>query len=226
MSSIKSQRTEPTKTDTNRQETAVMTESTENGWAVFKPKSASYEDSLTAARSTEIWTKLYTSAKATDEKAQKRVRAGVYVYCALNGTSRVGTYGGELQLADGTVVAASHIPRAAGSEIRKFLRANMDESYEFFKESRVMEAYPRFLSRAADLGIGPQEAFATADWLTDCSLFTPAEKKAHSSSFNFSIQRAKRAREGKTLERVEGDSARATLHAQGQAESNEGPVDW
>jgi len=119
-------------------------------------------------------------------------------------------------LATGKKVSAEIIVKAAGNRrIRKFFRANMIESYDFFKQSRVMESDERFIAKAANFGIPPESAFAIADWMTDCPKFTPSESRAHELVFARSIDRARRAREGDTLERVEERRMDKALEAQG-----------
>jgi len=181
---------------------------------------------MVADRAKEIWARIYKDAGAKDENDQKAVRAAVFVYCALNGTSRVGNYGGVMQLSNGKSLPAAILVRHAQSNIRQFLRERMDESYEFFTESRAMEEHSRFVARAAALGIAPGDAFAMADWLSDCPMFTPAQKQAHDKSFNYSIERSRRAREGKTLERVEDSRIKEELSVQGPNEETVGPVKW
>jgi len=202
------------------------TTSDQQAWVKFKPKTVSYEDTMVSSRAKEIWSKIYAVAGARDENDQKAVRAAVYTYCALNGTSRVGNYGGVMHLANGRELQAAVIPRYASKDIRKFLREKMEEAYNFFVESRVMEDHSRFIARAANLHIAPADAFAMADWMSDCPMFTPAQKAAHDKSFNYSIERSRRARDGQTLERVEDGQLQAELSVQGPSEEVAGPVKW
>jgi len=187
-------------------------------WAAVVPRRVDSEDALGVDQNKATWEKLYREAGMTagNEEERRALRAAVYVYCAKNGTSREGDYGGEMVLSTGKHVPAAVIPKAASrNRIRKFLRANMNESYEFFKSSRVMESDDRFIAKYAGHGISPDNAFAAADWLTDCPLFTPAEVKVHNAIFVHSIDRAARARGGNTLETVENDRVQEGLRAQG-----------
>lgn len=223
MSVSDTNRTEPTKTVPKSSSTM---EDSGIDWKASAPKRVSYEDCMTDSLNRETWARIYQEVGARDEKAQREVRAAIYVYAAINGASRAGSYSGEIQLAGGKVISAAILSRVAGLSIRKFLRANMDESYEFFKNSRIMESYPRFISRAADLGIGPSQAFATADWLSDCALFTPEEKKAHKTSFDNALLRSKGARGGKSLESVESAANERSLKAQVVDEPQGSRVEW
>lgn len=189
-------------------------------WADVLPKSVSFEDSMGADDATKVWEKIYnaTGLKTLSEKERRSVRAAVYVYCVKNGTSREGDYGGTFVLAGGQTVEAAIIPRSAGRlKIRKFMRANMAESYHLFKETRVMESDERFVAKAAGHGIPAECAFATADWMDDCHLFTPGEARAHNIVFIRSLDRAKRARGGKTLEAVEDQRVAEGIEVNGPA---------
>jgi hypothetical protein len=187
-------------------------------WDDVVPKKVTMEDSMSEAESARTWEAVYRHAgmSSASEKEKRAVRAGIYVYCALNGTSREGSYNAPIQLSTGTIISASVIPRAASKmKIRKFLRANMSEAYRFFKQTRIMETYERFVASCAKHGISPENAFATADFLTECPDFTPDESKAHNAMFAHSIERARRAREGKSLEQVEDARVENELTAGG-----------
>jgi len=197
-------------------------------WDKLKPVSVSYEDSVTDARKNDIWKRLYDRAglSSGSEKERQEIRLGVYAYCCKNGTSREGSYEGEFQTASGKIVPASIIPQAATRmHIRKFMRANMMDSYEALKKSKIMEEDGRFIAKAGALGIAPEAAFAMADWLTDCPNFTPSEARAHDLSFTRSIDRARRARDGNSLEAVEEGRSERNMRAQGPgAEAQGNPV--
>jgi len=194
-------------------------------WLDVVPKSVDSEDALSFSENKAVWEKIYKAiGKATaNESERKAVRAGIYAYCAKNATSREGDYAGSIQLADGTTISAAVIPQSAGKmKIRKFLRANMMESYDFFKTTRVMESDDRFVAKCATKGISAENAFATADWLADCPKFTPGEQKAHESSFNIGVDRARRARGGHNLEDVEQGRVQEGLRVQGPLDDDRG----
>jgi len=199
-------------------------------WSDVLPRSVDAEDCMSVKEAKIVWEKMlgYAGMKSAAEKERMALRAAVYVYCAKNGTSREGDYSGNMVLANGTEVSAAIIVRACSKmRIRKFLRSCMDESYTFFKETGVMEADERFVAKCAKLGISPECAFATADWLGGCPKFTPAESKAHDASFNKSIERARRARGGQTLEHVENERVHEELRVNGAMNAVEsGPVDF
>lgn len=189
-------------------------------WTECVPKNVDSEDSLGIEENKRTWERMYKRAGmvSANEKERRMLRAAVYVYCLKNGTSREGEYSGNMILANGTVVSAAVIPGSSSKmKIRKFLRANMAESYQFFKESRIIENDARYVAKCAALGISPECAFATADWMADCPDFTPAESRAHDAAFVRGIERARRARGGKNLEAVESGRLDDALHAQGPA---------
>jgi len=193
-------------------------------WGDMVPKSTTFADCVSDKEKVQIWNKIYNECgmRSANEKERKMVRAAIYTYCCKNGTSREGEYSGTITLANGQEIEAAVIPRCAGRmKIRKFLRANMLESYDYFKQSRVMEADERFVTKAAAFGVSADAAFALADWLDDCPKFAPAEAKAHQAVFVASIERARRARGGHSLEDVEGERITDELRANGPA--NAGP---
>lgn len=198
-----------------------------NEWVELIPKEVTPADSLSVAESEKNWQEMYRLAGIAtgSEKQKKAFRAWAYVQGCLNGTSRLGDFRGIDKLYDGTAVEAAIIPRVLGRDIRKHYRANMDESYKFLKTTRVMEMHSRFIKKCAALGIGASEAFATADWLDDCPHFTPGESAAHARSFNASLARARRSRDGKTLEQVEDESLAQAIRVNGPDASEIGRVD-
>lgn len=194
-------------------------------WSTVIPKRVDSEDTLGVEQNKATWEKLYkyASMATANEEERKAVRAAIYYYCAKNGTSREGDYAGNMMLSNGKVVSAAVIPQAAGvKHIRRFLRANMVESYDFFKSTKIMESDDRFVAKCAALGISSEYAFATSDWMTDCHLFTPGETRAHNTSFNHGLERARRSRGGKGLEEVEKDRVHETLMVQGPVETHGG----
>jgi len=198
-------------------------------WDDVVPVSVDNEDTMSAADCAVVWEKMYTAAEmqGAGEKERQGLRAAVYVYGALNATSRVGNYGGKLKLADGRVVDAAIIPASTGRmAIRRFFRANMAESYEFFKTTGVMSEYPRFVAKVAEYGISATCAFAVADWLTDCPNFTPEEGKAHNAYFTKSLERAVRARGGRDLGKVEDETQQDMLAVQGPLTAPVGKPVW
>jgi hypothetical protein len=175
------------------------------------------------AKVAEAWKKLYFNAKLSnpDEKTQAACRLAVYKYLCLNGTSREGTYSGLITMSNGESFPSSVIPLATGKmQIRKFMRGNMVESYESLKSSRAMDTENRFIAKQANLGISAECAFAVADWMTDCPLFTPAESAAHGKSLVHGLERSRRARGDQTLEGVEKARVDEGLRAQGGVSAN------
>lgn len=85
-----------------------------------------------------------------------------------------------------------------------------------------MESYERFVAHCARFGINPEDSFATADFLADCPEFTPGETKAHNSVFAHSVERARRARDGKALETVEDERVSDELTASGPMTNGDG----
>jgi len=185
-------------------------------WSELVPMAVDHEDAMNAVAVKNVWATMmkYAGLNAPDERLQAAFKLGVYAYACINGTSRVGMYEGKIVLADGKEVEASVIPRATGATaIRKFFRGTMDESYIALKTSGVIEKNPRMVAKAAKFGISAACAFAMADWLAGCGLFTPQESLAHEKVFNFSVRRASAARGG-SLEKLEDKNLTAGIEAQ------------
>jgi hypothetical protein len=200
-------------------------------WASVAPKFIAKEDAMDPYKVKVVWANMFSAAglKAPTEKQQMAFKLAVYVYGKKNGTSREGQYSGLVQLADGFEFNAAVIPQCTGKmEIRRFFRGNMMESYDALKNSRVIENDPVEVAKAAKMGISASAAFATADWLTDCPKFTPLEAQAHEASFSYSISRARRARDGSSLEGVEKNRMMEGLASQGHFEGppSSGRVDF
>lgn len=196
-------------------------------WAGLRPSRISHEDTMSPQQVKECWARIYDYAglRNPGEETQAACRLAVYAYCCVNGTSREGEYSGDCIMSDGTSFPASAIPRAAGKmRIRRFLRGNIDESYESLKTSGVIERDERYVARVAKLSIPADHAFATSDWMTDCSRFTPSETKAHEKTFAFGLSRSGRSRGGKTLEEVEDHRVDESLTAQNAGVQKDGPV--
>lgn len=186
-------------------------------WENVKPPSIDHEDALDKEIVDEMWNSLYREiGKASaDEEAKAAVRLAVYAYAVINGTSREGAYAGRVKVSDGSKFDAALIPRVTGkTRIRRFFRGCMEESYVALKASRVIEDDARYVAQVSELGISPENAFATADWFKDCPVFTPAEKLAYDMSANKGKTRAALSR-GKTLEEIETDRVVNSLNTQG-----------
>jgi len=166
----------------------------------------------------KAWSRIYAYAGVSSgNEAEKRaIRLALYVYCCLNGTSRAGVYSGSIKTSSGHEFSASVLSRGVGVEsIRRFMRANADESYEALKESGVMEKDDRFVAHVAKLGISAENSFATADWLDGCPKMTQAEKAANEAARDRGLERAIRARGGRTLEDVEEIRRGKSMRVQG-----------
>jgi len=200
-------------------------QSTMRTWKDYSPKSVDDENAMNHNRVAAVWQKLYNEAGASDEEAYRSVRAGVYLYGLKNGTSREGSYGGEIALSNGTVLKASAIPIATGRmDVRKFYRGNTNESYHALKSMDLDALAPTVIAKAAGLGISGSECVALADWMADNPLFTPSEINAHVRSFNYAIARARVGRGG-TLESIEDKRLETSIKAQGESES-EGRINF
>lgn len=187
-------------------------------WAELTPQFVGTEDTMSPDKVAAVWENMMRIAGLgqPDEKTRQSFRLAVYVYAMKNGTSREGSYGGTIRMSNGTEFPASVIPKATGQmSIRRFFRGNMTESYEALKASGAGANDERFVAKAASMAITAEAAFAVADWLTDCPHFTNSEKLAHDKNFVNSVARARRARNGMSLEAVEDARLSDNLEVQG-----------
>lgn len=209
---------------------AVRADSDSVDWTALVPKNVGYENAMGAEQVKVVWAKMMQLAglRAPNETKQRAFKLAIYVYGVLNGTSREGEYKALIELNDGFKFSSSVIPLATGKvEIRKFYRGNMVDSYLALKGSKAIEGYDEFVAKAAQFGVAADVAFALADWMTNCALFTPAETRAHETSFNSALSRSRRARSGRSLEEVESDRHVESLEAQGPiVTSVTGGVKW
>lgn len=186
-------------------------------WVKALPKHVDAEDTMSPAMVKKSWNDIYREAgmRGSSEDEQRAVRLAVYVYFALNGTSRVGNYTGRIVTSSGVAFDSAVLVRVLSKfSLRRFMRGNMDESYEALKMSGAMSQYPRFIAKVGELGISPEVAFATADWMSDCRFFTPEESRANRLAFNYAIKRATGSRQGRSLEDVERSDVQSGLRAQ------------
>jgi len=190
----------------------------ERDWARLKPLGFGRDDAMEADEVKRCWAKIYKDAglRSPGEEIQAACRLGVYAYACANGTSKWGSYSRTVVMSNGHKFAAAVVPVATGqTEIRRFFRGNLEESYKALKESQVMQDDERYLMYASKHGVSPACAFALADWLTDCPLFTPEENRAHEQLFAYRTERARRARGGRSIEEVDGERRAESLRAQG-----------
>lgn len=184
-------------------------------WSAVKPPRGELEDRMSDDDNAVAWGKIYAEAGARTETEMEAVRAGVYVYGANNGTSRVGSYSKNILWHGGHKFPASCVPAVTGTrDIRRFFRANAAESYEMFKETRCMESEADFVAKAARFGASPSEAFAIADWLRQCHFLTPREAYVAEEAFKFGVRKAAASRGGHTLEAIEKNGLDEELVAQ------------
>jgi hypothetical protein len=188
-----------------------------SGWTNFKPKMVQREDQFPESMVKTTWAAIYDYAGVASgsEDDKKSIRAGVYAYCMVNGSSPECLYVRDVVCSTGVSFGASILKQATSNRIRQFLRGCLQESYDFLKESKVAEDQPRFIRTRQDMGIPAEFAFATADWLTNYERMTEAELKYHNVSKDAGFIRSRRARAGKTVEQLRDERVEASMDAQG-----------
>jgi len=158
---------------------------------------------MTNDNTRKAWEFMYAKAGLASggEEKKRQLRCAVYCYLAINGTSPVGTYDGEIVSGSGNRMRASEIPAATGrQEVRRFMRANTAESIDFFRESGVLEILPAVVSKCELMSVRLSEAIAFCDWLDGAPGLTPAEREVSARVKIFGLGRSRGARGGKPLE--------------------------
>jgi len=174
-------------------------------WSAYTPLRLDVADAMPMEEAQLVWANLYAAANLTNatEEIKKGFRGLVYAEMFVQGTSRAGGYVGKMQASNGTVLPVSIIPSTVPQgQLRRFLRADLEESYNALKTMRLDRVAAKRVAKATELGIPANYAFATADWLTGCPEFRAPEAEAHKVYMGTSIRRANAARGG-TLESVE-----------------------
>lgn len=185
-------------------------------WEGLDPVHVDYEDTMNPLKVARVWTEIYNAAglRSASEKEQRSVRCAVYVYGAKNGTSREGDYLGSITTGLGLTFSASIIPVATGKfGIRKFFRANANESYDYFTRSDILVNDRKYVQKAERLGIPRDDAFCMADWLGDCSRMSQHQQRMHEKSFVNATTKAAAVR-GSNLETVEKERNDAVIESQ------------
>jgi len=121
----------------------------------------------------------------------------VNLYFWVNGCSPEGRYARNVRTGGGIEVPAASIVKITGvleGEIRQFLRARMQSSYEALRFSRATRADAAMCDKAEGLGVPRDKAFLLADWLRNCEFMTPEEAGIHAALAERQIAKANRRR--------------------------------
>lgn len=187
----------------------------ETVWADVAPPVIEHEDRLPAHVAQEKWTEIYRLFDATNESAQREVKLAVYAYYAVNGASVRTLHSRDINTGGGVSVLAADVRECIGeTQIRKFLRADVDEAYSALKETEALERDEVFVKKAMSKGVPRGFAHCAVDFLRGCSLMTPEEEIFAEAHFNNSIKRARNARAGLTIDEEDNRRRGSTLDAQ------------
>jgi len=168
----------------------------------------------------KAWRMLYVAAgiASGDESKKLGVRCAVYCYFAVNGTSSVGEYSGDIVPASGTSFQAVVIVNAIGRyDIRRFARANAAESVEYFHYSGILQKLEAMVAKCEIAEIRPADAIALCDWLDGAKGLTPAERVAQAGIKAFALSRARGARGGQSVEQLRDGRLTDMVEAQSSA---------
>lgn len=188
----------------------------ESKWGNVAVPRVEHEDRMAVEEAEAVWNRIYSLFRAAGEEARNEVKLAVYAYYAVNGSSPQTPHSKDIVTGGGVSVASADVLDAIGSRelIRRFLRAHVEEAYSALKESEVLATDDVYVAKVADKGIPRQYAYCGADFLRGCGLLMPVEKDYADRAFNYSVQRARSARGGRTVEQIDEESRDARLTAQ------------
>lgn len=187
----------------------------ETAWADVAPPEIEHEDRLPSHVAQEKWNAIFRLFDATNEGAQKEVKLAVYAYYAVNGASVRTLHSRDINTGGGVSVLAADVRECIGeTQIRKFLRSDVNEAYSALKETETLERDEVFVKKAMAKGVPRGFAHCAVDFLRGCSLMTPEEEVYAEMHFNNSIRRARAARGGATITEEDERSRDRVLSAQ------------
>lgn len=173
----------------------------ERTWSNVALPEVEHEDRLPLGEAAETWNGIYRLFRAGGEDAQKEVKLAVYAYYAINGASRRTKHSRDITTGGGASVLASDVLDVIGEKkIRQFCRADVNEAYSALKESGVLENDEVFAHLAMEKGVPRGSLHCAVDYLRGCSLLTVEEKEFARNHFNASIEKARNARGGLTID--------------------------
>eukprot|EP00249_Psilotum_nudum_P025497 c30029_g1_i1 orf=112-768(+) len=195
----------------------------ENVWGNVAIPEIEHEDRLSASDARDVWNDVFRLFRATGEEAQREVKLAVYAYYGVNGASRRTKHSRDINTGGGASVLASDVGNVIGMHrIRQFLRADVAEAYSALKETGVLENDEVFVSKAMEKGVPRGFMHCAVDYLRGCSLLTEEEKIYVDHHFSYSIQRARGARGGLTVD--EEDVSNRGRHLSQQRETSRLPL--
>lgn len=188
----------------------------EDKWRNVALPVVEHEDRMTLEEAMVIWNKIYGLFRATGEDARDEAKLAVYAYYAVNGASRQTPHTKQIRTGGGASVLSADVLDAIGSgdQIRRFLRADVDDAYGALKGSEVLSNDDVFSAKVIDKGVPRPYAHCAVDYLRGCSLFTPMEKEYADKAFSYSIRRARAARGGKSVDEIAADGRDDRISAQ------------
>jgi len=184
-------------------------------WSEVNAPVIEHEDRFSNEKCDELWTSLYSLFAATGEGAQSEVKLAVWCYYAVNGTSKRTPHGVDINTAGGTSVPASDVLRVIGAgNTRRFLRGTQEEAYVALTETQALQEDEVFVAKVASKYSIPRAfVHCAVDFLRDCPMFTPEEVRFSDIAFKTSVERATRARGGRTMDEEDSSSHLATVRA-------------
>lgn len=183
---------------------SAQVKSAKDRWGAVSVPVQETETALPLEEAQAKWQSIYRLFDAKDDSAKDGVFAAVNLYCLKNGTSPSGPYKRPIKAPNGVEVSAGAFTNVTGSlpgEIRAFMRADMQKSYECLKNVPAARQDPYVLSMAQRYGISEGRTYLLADWLRRCPYFIGDEDRVYEMVRNRRIADANaRRREAVGLE--------------------------
>jgi hypothetical protein len=183
----------------------------------LSPKQVDATKLFSASGRDDVWLAVYKSngLGSADEKRKRGMRYAYYVYALKNGTSGEGGWDGTAKMYDGTTIHAKYVKLAAPGELRRFFRATAPESYGYLSKARIVREDPDIIAMAQERMVPVRLAYAMADFLDIHTQMSDEEKKVNEANKNFSINRARASRAGKSVTDLHHEAEERKLDAQG-----------
>jgi len=187
-------------------------------YASCEPKRVDVVSVMAVDKVIDIWNKIYAAADIANggEATKLSLRCAVYCYLALNGTSPVGEYSGDIVSGLGTSLAASAIPAVVSRHsVRRFARGNAAESVEYFHATDVLAKLEGMRAKCEVISLPVENAIALCDWLDGATGLTPRELEWQVKLKNHSLSKSRASRGGKGIEELRDATLDDTVRAQG-----------
>jgi len=158
--------------------------SQEERWAAVSAVPQQREDRLPMEEARAKWSRIYEMFGARSEDSMDEAFAAINLYFLVNGCSPAGKYARKVRTAGGIEIPVDSVVKITGrleGEIRQFMRADMEKTYNCLKFTPAVRQDQALQDKAERLGVPREKAWLLADWLRDCEYLTGEEAALHTS---------------------------------------------